>query len=234
MSQDSPTFSSTHPAHILASLNFSASNNRSHSNGNASRPAQQVAGPSPSASSSSPAQLFFPSGSNQPYYSVDPYATTQVAPGNGTSVASGLSPAASSTGSVRSQHQAGSQAGASGAKAKRKGKEAQGKKSPTAALDGDDDDEGDGGGDKKKRRRRVVVACDTCRRKKVKCRGLPNATSTVSVVREESQEPKIQTERDSLSLDLAVRQLHSIQLQVYLLCRSRSLSRQVRDPRVQS
>lgn len=185
MSQDSPTFSSTHPAHILASLNFSANNNnRSHNNGNASRPAQQVAGPSPSAaSSSSSAQLFFPSGSNQPYYTVDPYATTHAAPGNGTSVASGLSPAASSTGSVRSLSQAGNQAGAGGSKAKRKGKEAQGKKSPTAAVDGDDDDEGDGGGDKKKRRRRVVVACDTCRRKKVKCRGLPNATSTVSPLR---------------------------------------------------
>ncbi|CAO1630399.1 unnamed protein product [Parajaminaea phylloscopi] len=30
----------------------------------------------------------------------------------------------------------------------------------------------------KKKRKRVVVACDTCRRKKVKCQGLPNASST--------------------------------------------------------
>ncbi|PWN21734.1 hypothetical protein BCV69DRAFT_281663 [Microstroma glucosiphilum] len=176
MSHDSPTFSSTHPAHILASLNLSANNNRGNSNGNNSNGlAHQGAGPSTSSSSS---QLFFPSGSNQPYYTVDPYNTTHAAAGTGTSAASGLSPAASSTGSVRSQSQAGNQASASGAKTKRKGKEAQGGKSPTAALDGEDDDDGEGGGEKKKRRRRVVVACDTCRRKKVKCRGLPNATST--------------------------------------------------------
>jgi hypothetical protein len=31
---------------------------------------------------------------------------------------------------------------------------------------------------KSKKRRRVVVACDTCRRKKVKCEGLPNASNT--------------------------------------------------------
>ena len=31
---------------------------------------------------------------------------------------------------------------------------------------------------KSKKRRRVVVACDTCRRKKVKCQGLPNPTNT--------------------------------------------------------
>lgn len=41
-----------------------------------------------------------------------------------------------------------------------------------AAADEDDGDE------RKKRRRRVVVACDTCRRKKVKCQGLPNPNST--------------------------------------------------------
>lgn len=31
---------------------------------------------------------------------------------------------------------------------------------------------------KTKKRRRVVVACDTCRRKKIKCEGLPNPTNT--------------------------------------------------------
>ncbi|GAC96416.1 hypothetical protein PHSY_003996 [Pseudozyma hubeiensis SY62] len=31
---------------------------------------------------------------------------------------------------------------------------------------------------KAKKRRRVVVACDTCRRKKIKCEGLPNPTNT--------------------------------------------------------
>lgn len=31
---------------------------------------------------------------------------------------------------------------------------------------------------KGKKRRRVVVACDTCRRKKIKCQGLPNPTNT--------------------------------------------------------
>lgn len=42
----------------------------------------------------------------------------------------------------------------------------------------DDVDDKKGLKKKGKKRRRVVVACDTCRRKKVKCEGLPNATTT--------------------------------------------------------
>lgn len=39
-------------------------------------------------------------------------------------------------------------------------------------------EENDSGKKKAKKRRRVVVACDTCRRKKVKCEGLPNPSNT--------------------------------------------------------
>lgn len=40
------------------------------------------------------------------------------------------------------------------------------------------EEENDSGKKKPKKRRRVVVACDTCRRKKVKCEGLPNPSNT--------------------------------------------------------
>lgn len=40
------------------------------------------------------------------------------------------------------------------------------------------DDDGDPSNPTAKKRRRVVVACDTCRRKKIKCEGLPNPTNT--------------------------------------------------------
>lgn len=49
--------------------------------------------------------------------------------------------------------------------------------SPTSG-DEDEVDDKRGGKKKGKKRRRVVVACDTCRRKKVKCEGLPNSTNT--------------------------------------------------------
>ncbi|UZJ54223.1 hypothetical protein CBS101457_003543 [Exobasidium rhododendri] len=45
---------------------------------------------------------------------------------------------------------------------------------------GEDDDADENKGSKKKRklRRRVIQACSTCRRKKVKCEGLPNSSNT--------------------------------------------------------
>ena len=52
--------------------------------------------------------------------------------------------------------------------------------SPQSAEDKEGVDEEEGK-KKGKKRRRVVVACDTCRRKKVKCEGLPNASNTCDV-----------------------------------------------------
>ncbi|SPO23033.1 related to transcriptional activator Mut3p [Ustilago trichophora] len=59
------------------------------------------------------------------------------------------------------------------------------KKRPKAASDAKPsaskskgDDEANSSDPKAKKRRRVVVACDTCRRKKIKCEGLPNPTNT--------------------------------------------------------
>lgn len=47
--------------------------------------------------------------------------------------------------------------------------------SASSKVKADDDDGADSKG---KKRRRVVVACDTCRRKKIKCEGLPNPANT--------------------------------------------------------
>ncbi|KAN0063305.1 Gypsy retrotransposon integrase-like protein 1 [Thecaphora frezii] len=48
----------------------------------------------------------------------------------------------------------------------------------TAAADRSDDAAAAASEPKARKRRRVVVACDTCRRKKVKCEGLPNPINT--------------------------------------------------------
>lgn len=47
--------------------------------------------------------------------------------------------------------------------------------------DVEDSDDEKGPKKKAKKRRRVIQACSTCRRKKVKCEGLPNASNTCEV-----------------------------------------------------
>lgn len=63
------------------------------------------------------------------------------------------------------------------------GNRADKKNNATFPLSEKEEDSDDKKGSKKKtkKRRRVVVACDVCRRKKVKCEGLPNPSNTCEV-----------------------------------------------------
>ena len=75
---------------------------------------------------------------------------------------------------------AASAASSSSSSSKKRPKAASGTKtaSATATSKANPDDEAGASDAKAKKRRRVVVACDTCRRKKIKCEGLPNPTNT--------------------------------------------------------